>query len=62
MARLKIDGVMEELDASMQHLRTALSGIPIRQGSFRAQHDTMARAVAHVLVQLETTRAQVRDR
>ncbi|MGH3773707.1 MAG: hypothetical protein ACRDRW_20345 [Pseudonocardiaceae bacterium] len=50
MARSKIDGVMEDLDAAMQHLRSTLHGIPIRQGSFRVQHDTMAREVAHLLV------------
>lgn len=62
MSSSKIDGAMEDLDAAMKHLRSALHGIPIRQGSFRAQHDTLARDVAHLLVQLETTRGQVRDR
>ncbi|MGH3904156.1 MAG: hypothetical protein ACRDTE_08205 [Pseudonocardiaceae bacterium] len=61
MARNKLDGAIEDLDAAMKQLRMAIHGIPIRQGSFRNQHDNMARDVAHLLVSLETTRGRVRS-
>lgn len=61
-AQRRIDAATEDLDASMKQLRTAIRGIPIRQGSFRNQHDNLARDVAHVLVQLETTRGRIHDK
>lgn len=57
----KLDGAIEDLDAAMKQLRAAIHGIPIRQGSFRNQHDNMARDVAQLLVSLETTRGRVRS-
>lgn len=57
----RIDGATEDLNASMTQLRDSIRGIPIRQGSFRNQHDNLARDVAAVLVQLETTRGRIHD-
>ncbi|MCA1707675.1 MAG: hypothetical protein LC808_32145 [Actinobacteria bacterium] len=55
----RADGAAEDLDAAMRQLRAAIGGIPIRQGSFRSQHDNLARDVAALLVQLETTRGRI---
>lgn len=58
----RVNGAVEDLDSAMKQLRDAIHGIPIRQGSFRAQHDNLARDVAQVLVALETTRGRIHDR
>ncbi|MGH3916295.1 MAG: hypothetical protein ACRDTC_23235 [Pseudonocardiaceae bacterium] len=57
----RVDGAVEDLDAAMTQLRTAIHGIPIREGSFRTQHDSLAQDVAEVLVQLDTTRGRIQS-
>ncbi|MGH3937559.1 MAG: hypothetical protein ACRDTG_02835 [Pseudonocardiaceae bacterium] len=57
MARTgKVEDTIEGLNTAMAGLRASLRGIPIRQGSFRNLHDQAARAVACVVVMLETHR------
>ncbi|MGH3903182.1 MAG: hypothetical protein ACRDTE_03160 [Pseudonocardiaceae bacterium] len=60
MAATKVDHALEGLDKSMRLLRWSLRGIPIREGSFRKQHDNLARDVAHLLVELDTVRGLLR--
>lgn len=62
MTNRRVDGAAEDLDVAMRQLRGAIHGIPMRQGSFRTQHDNLARDVAQVLVLLETTRGRSRGK
>lgn len=55
----RVEAVVEELDGGMGRLYESIGGIPLRQGSFRNQHDNFARAVAEVLVVLETTLSRI---
>lgn len=56
----KVDHTIEGLNATMTTLRDSVRGIPIRQGSFRNLHDSAARAVALLVVELETVRGDSR--
>jgi hypothetical protein len=56
----QVDRIIEELDASMSRLRTAMRGIPIRRGSFKKTHDNLARDVAQVVTMLDAARPVLR--
>lgn len=57
----RVDHTIDALHASMVTLRDSLRGIPIKEGVFRRLHDSAARAVALVVVELETARGKARD-
>jgi hypothetical protein len=59
MAR-KVDATIDDMDKSMKLLRSALRGIPFRSGSFRKQHDNLARAVARLTVELDSARGFIK--
>ncbi len=51
-----VDRAIDDLDAAMRRLRKAVRGIPFRAGDFRTTHHTLARDVAHLMVQLDSAR------
>lgn len=52
----KVDRVIDDMDKTMKLLKNALRGIPFRTGSFRKQHDNLAREVARLTVELDSAR------
>lgn len=56
----KVDAAIDDMDKSMKLLRTALRGIPFRSGSFKKQHDNLAREVARLTVELDSARGFIK--
>jgi len=56
----KVDGTIDDFDKTMKLLRSALRGIPFRTGSFRKQHDNLAREVARLTVELDSARGFIK--
>lgn len=52
----KVDRTIGDLHKTMKLLRESLGGIPFRSGSFRKQHDNLARDVARLTVELDSAR------
>jgi hypothetical protein len=56
----KVDRTIDDMHKTMKLLRTALSGIPFRSGSFHKQHDNLAREVACLTVELDAARGFIK--
>ena len=56
----KVDRTIDDMHKTMKLLRTALAGIPYRSGSFKKQHDNLAREVACLTVELDSARGHIR--
>ena len=52
----QVDRIIDNLDAAMKRLGTAMRDIPIRRGSFTRTHDNLARDVAKVVTELAAAR------
>ena len=55
-ATSQVDRIIDNLDAAMKRLGTAMRDIPIRRGSFTRTHDNLARDVAKVVTELDAAR------
>ena len=56
----RVDVVIDDFHKTMKLLRTSLRGIPFRTGSFRKQHDNLAREVACLTVELDSARGRIK--
>lgn len=56
----KVDGTIDDFYKSMKLLRMSLRGIPFRSGSFKKQHDNLAREVARLTVELDSARGYIK--
>jgi hypothetical protein len=56
----KVDGTISDFYKTMKLLRAALRGIPFRSGSFKKQHDNLAREVARLTVELDSARGFIK--
>lgn len=56
----RVDVVIDDFHKTMKLLRASLSGIPFRTGSFRTQHDNLAREVARLTVELDSARGRIK--
>jgi hypothetical protein len=56
----RVDRTIDDFYKSMKLLKTALRGIPFRSGSFRKQHDNLAREVARLTVELDSARGYIK--
>lgn len=56
----KVDNTIDDFHRSMKLLRMALRGIPFRSGSFKKQHDNLAREVARLTVELDSARGYIK--
>ena len=57
-----VDRTVEDLDRAMRALRRAMRGIPFRSGSFLMTQHNLARDIAHLMVQIDSARAHLRNR
>ncbi len=56
----KVDVTIDDFDKTMKLLRASLRGIPFRTGSFKKQHDNLAREVARLTVELDSARGFIK--
>ncbi|WP_026452807.1 hypothetical protein [Saccharomonospora iraqiensis] len=61
MAGIQLDRALDNVDAAMRQLRTAVRGVPVRREGFKDSHDALARAVATLTVTLSDSRSAIKD-
>lgn len=57
----QLDRAIDDVDASMRQLKTAVTRIPVRREGFKQHHDRMAKAVAKLTTELTDARAAMPD-
>jgi hypothetical protein len=56
-----VENAIDDLEAAMNGLKSALSGVPYRQGSFQNTHRRFAKDAAFVVAEFVAARALFRE-
>jgi hypothetical protein len=57
----QVDGVIDDLAASMRMLRRAMKGVPAEAAGFKGAHDRLAKSVAVLSLTLDDSRTAMQD-